>query len=292
MLPATIEEYFRPLSLKEAAALASQYEEGEAIFLAGGQSAMQAIKTRILRPKCIIDLQNLDELRQFDIGKREVELGALVRYADVAKEPQIPSAILALKDACAHVGDRQVRNRGTIGGSLCWNYIASCVPAVFLTLNGQVLLQSESNHRTIDAGDFFIGPLETIRKDEEILTKITLSNKKNTGSAYQKWGLVKDALPVIGVVASITVDRKGICIDCKIGLAGLPAGCQLAPHSSELIGWNGNEMEQLEAVLEKIATDTEVHSDLSASEEYRRLLIKKIGKTVCLTAHRRARTTS
>ena len=130
MLPAAIEDYYRPKSLKEAADLASQYNEGEAIFLAGGQSAMQAIKTRILRPRCVIDLQNLDELRQVDIGKRSAGLGALVRYVDLAEKQDIPPALLALKDACTHVGDRQVRNRGTIGGSLCWNYVAACVPAV------------------------------------------------------------------------------------------------------------------------------------------------------------------
>ena len=85
MLPAVIEDYHRPRSLTEATDLASQYDEGEAIFLAGGQSVMQAIKTRILRPKCIIDLQNLDELREVDIGKRSAGLGALVRYVDLAE---------------------------------------------------------------------------------------------------------------------------------------------------------------------------------------------------------------
>ena len=185
MLPAAIDEYYRPKSLTEAADLASQYDEGEAIFLAGGQSAMQAIKTRILRPKCIIDLQKLDELRQIDIGKRSAEFGALVRYVTLAEKQDLPPALLALKDACAHVGDRQVRNRGTIGGSLCWNYVAACVPTVFLTLGGEVFLQDASNKRTIDAKNFFLGPLETIRKDDELLSKISLPILKKTGSAYE-----------------------------------------------------------------------------------------------------------
>lgn len=290
MLPATIEDYYRPKSLKEAADLASQYDEGESIFLAGGQSAMQAIKTRILRPKCIIDLQNLDELREVDIGERSAMFGALVRYVDLAEKQDIPPALLALKDACTHVGDRQVRNRGTIGGSLCWNYVAACVPAVFLTLGGEVWLQNSSKKRTIDAEDFFLGPLETIRKEDEILSKVVLPIPKKTGSAYQKWGLVKDALPVVGVAASVTLDRKRRCADCKIGLAGLPSGGQLTGYSGDLIGWQG-EFSPLEEVFEKIAANSEVHTDLSASEDYRRLLIKEIGQAVCTTAYQRALTT-
>ena len=290
MLPAAIEDYYRPKSLKEATDLASQYNDGEAIFLAGGQSAMQAIKTRILRPRCIIDLQNLDELRQVDIGKRSAGFGALVRYVDLAEKQDIPPALLALKDACTHVGDRQVRNRGTIGGSLCWNYVAACVPAVFLTLGGEVLLQNSSKKRTIDAEDFFLGPLETIRKEDEILSKVVLPIPKKTGSAYQKWGLVKDALPVVGVAASVTLDRKRRCADCRIGLAGLPSGGQLTGYSKDLIGWQG-ESSLLENIFEKIAANAEVHADLSASEDYRRLLIKEIGQAVCTTAYQRALTT-
>ena len=290
MLPAAIEDYYRPKSLKEATDLASQYNDGEAIFLAGGQSAMQAIKTRILRPRCIIDLQNLDELRQVDIGKRSAGFGALVRYVDLAEKQDIPPALLALKDACTHVGDRQVRNRGTIGGSLCWNYVAACVPAVFLTLSGEVLLQNSSKKRTIDAEDFFLGPLETIRKEDEILSKVVLPIPKKTGSAYQKWGLVKDALPVVGVAASVTLDRKRRCADCRIGLAGLPSGGQLTGYSKDLIGWQG-ESSLLEDIFEKIAANAEVHADLSASEDYRRLLIKEIGQSVCTTAYQRALTT-
>jgi len=290
MLPAVIEKYHRPRSLTEATDLASQYDEGEAIFLAGGQSAMQAIKTRILRPKCIIDLQSLDELRQMDIGKRSAEFGALVRYVDLAEKQDIPPALLALKDACQHVGDRQVRNRGTIGGSLCWNYVAACVPAVFLTLGGEVVLQDTSTKRTIDAENFFLGPLETIRKEDEILSRVVLPIPKKTGSAYQKWGLVKDALPVVGVAASVTLDRKRRCADCRIGLAGLPSGGLLTGYSGDLIGWQG-ESSPLENVFEKIAANAEAHTDLSASDNYRRLLIKEIGQSVFRNAYQRALTT-
>jgi len=287
MLPAYIEEYFRPANLTEALELASNYNDGDAIFLAGGQSAMQAIKTRILRPKCVIDLQDIDELRFQNIAKNYTELGALTRYVEIAQKPDFPPALLALKDACAHVGDRQVRNRGTIGGSICWNYLASCVPTVFLALNGKANLQTSSITRQIKAEDFFLGPLETVREEDELLTKITFPTPKRTASAYQKWGLVKDALPVVGIAVSITINKKGKCEELKLGLAGLPAGGQLASQTDAFIGWAG-QAELLEGVIGEIASGAEVHSDLSASGEYRQELIKKIGKAVCVLAYQRA----
>ena len=95
---------------------------------------------------------------------------------------------------------------------------------------------------------------------------------------------------MVGVAASVTLDRKRRCVDCRIGLAGLPSGGQLTGYSSDLIGWQG-ESSPLEDVFEKIAANAEVHTDLSASEDYRRLLIKEIGQAVCTTAYQRALTT-
>lgn len=287
MLPADIEDYIRPNSLPEALEHASKYQEGEAIFLAGGQSAMQAIKTRILRPRCIIDLQNISDLKEVAIGKNSTEFGSMTRYVEIAQKIALPPALAALKDACEHVGDRQVRNRGTLGGSICWNFLASCVPTVFLTLNGMVTLKSTKAERNVAATNFFIGPLETVREDDELLTKITIPNPKRTASAYQKWGLVKDALPVIGVAVSITVDKKGNCEKLTMGVAGLPAGCQLVSGLDQLQDWTG-EVDPLDQALNQVASDLEVHSDLSASEAYRRHLITKIGRTVCLSARNRA----
>ena len=111
MLPADIEDYIRPNSLPEALEHASKYQEGEAIFLAGGQSAMQAIKTRILRPRCIIDLQNISDLKEVAIGKNSTEFGSMTRYVEIAQKIALPPALAALKDACEHVGDLEGGDR-------------------------------------------------------------------------------------------------------------------------------------------------------------------------------------
>ncbi|MBT5674119.1 MAG: hypothetical protein HOJ07_00385, partial [Rhodospirillaceae bacterium] len=127
MYPAAIEDYVRPGTVSEALATLGKYEAGDAIFMAGGQSAMQAVKTRLLRPRCVIDLQAVAELQGVSAGGDGVRIGPMTRYAALATEGSFNGAYQALNDAAARIGDRQVRNRGTIGGSLCWNYVAACL---------------------------------------------------------------------------------------------------------------------------------------------------------------------
>ena len=111
MYPAKIDDYQRPSSIAEALETMANYPDGEAMFLAGGQSLMQAIKSRMVRPECIIDLQSLNELRGIDTSEG-LRIGAMTRYVEIAECEAIPPAYAALNDAAARVGDRQVRNRG------------------------------------------------------------------------------------------------------------------------------------------------------------------------------------
>src|SRR5688572_5114437 len=126
MFPAAIAEYQAPTTV--AAALDALAGRDDATFIAGGMSLMQAIKARLLRPSCLIDLQHVGELKGIASGTQGITIGAMTRYRDIAASPALAGAYQALADAAAHVGDRQVRNRGTIGGSLCWNYVAACTP--------------------------------------------------------------------------------------------------------------------------------------------------------------------
>src|SRR5690606_27134501 len=125
----------------------------------------------------------------------------------------LQGAYEALVDAGSHVGDRQVRNRGTIGGSLCWNYVAACMPPTSIAVGASVeLMDGAGRIRTLPAEEFLKGPLETELQPGEILTAIMLPvAAKRTGSAYRKWGLGTDALPISGVGALIELDEAGRC---------------------------------------------------------------------------------
>ena len=211
MYPAVIETYDVPTSVQEALqALAKR--GNDSYFIAGGQSLMQAIKARVISPKSLIDLQHVAELNGIEYNQGAVRIGAMTRYRDIAADERLDGAFQALRDAASHVGDRQVRNRGTIGGSLCWNYIAACMPPTCIGIGASLDLVSKGGKRSLLAEEFLQSPLETARRDDEIVVAVTLpASPKSCGSAYKKWGLVTDALPVVGVCAFIDLGNDGRC---------------------------------------------------------------------------------
>lgn len=291
MFPAQIDRYVRPQSVSEALAAIAEYDEGDAVFLAGGQSIMQAMKSRMLRPQAVIDLQALDELRGIHRSQDgAVTIGAMTRYAEIAADESLDGAFGALRDAAAHVGDRQVRNRGTLGGSVCWNYMAACMPAVVLGLGGRMQLSGPDGERSVEADDFLLGPLETARAEREILTAVAFeAPSPRTGSAYAKWGLVTDALPVIGVCARVTVDGNGHCTAARLAIAGLADGARRAPAGESALAGSAADDAAIGAALAAVAGSVETHADMSASADYRRDLIRSLGHKVIASALARAR---
>ena len=290
MYPAHIENYHRPTTVAEALAAIAQHADGDSMFLAGGQSLMQAIKSRMIRPTSIVDLQSVAELRGID-QSNGLRIAAMTRYVEIAEYEQFPAAYEALRDAACRVGDRQVRNRGTIGGSLCWNYVASCLPTVVLALSGTMSLASAGDSiRDVEAKDFIIGPLETARREDEILLSVSWPKPApNTGSAYKKWGLVTDALPVVGMCVSVTLDDSGKCRAAQVAVAGLADGAQIAAAGgAALIGSAGDET-SIDAAMNAVADSVETHSDHWADAKYREQLIKRLGAEVTMRAFERAR---
>ena len=291
MYPATIEQYVRPRTVIEALNAVARYAAGEAIFLAGGQSAMQAIKSRMLRPQCIVDLQDVAELKGIQFDANGLTIGAMTRYVDIADADLRAGAFAALGDAASHVGDRQVRNRGTLGGSVCWNYVAACTPTAVLALDGSMnLLAADGGRRSIRAEDFLLGPLETARRDDEILLSVSwAAPPARTGSAYKKWGLVTDALPVIGLAIRVTLDGADQCSSARIALAGLAQGAhRVAVGETRLVGTRG-DVAAIDAAMTAVANAADTHADMSADADYRKQLIMTIGRDVALSAFARAR---
>lgn len=289
MFPAQIEEYVRPTTVAEALAVNARYDEGDALFIAGGQSLMQALKSRMARPRCLIDLQAIDALKGIEYSDG-VRIGAMTRYVDIAADERLRGRNAALRDAAAHVGDRQVRNRGTIGGSCCWNYLASCTPAVVLGLGGRMhLVAADGTRRVVPATEFLIGPLETARRADELLEAVSFAGATDRGgSAYRKWGLVKDALPVVGVCVCVELDAAGCCSAASIALSGLAAGAQLAPAGAALLVGSSGDATTLARAMDAVAAAVEAQSDKWASTAYRQQLIRTLGADVAATAFARA----
>jgi aerobic carbon-monoxide dehydrogenase medium subunit len=289
MYPAVIHDYRRPKSLQEAVTAIAD-GGADAAFIAGGQSLMQALKARLMQPRALVDLQDVAGLKgvRFDGG---VTIGAMTRYVELAAETRLAPAYAALIDAAAHVGDRQVRNRGTIGGSVCWNYIAACMPAVALTLDATMnLVSSDGGERSVPAREFIGAPLETARRDDELLVSLQLpAPPANAGSAYRKWSLLSDGLPVIGACVYVELDHGGSCSRARVGFGGLASGPKRSPAAeAKLVGCRAGDDEAVARALAEAAEELETQGDLWADPAYRSNLIRTLGARMASTALRRA----
>jgi len=289
MYPAIIENYEAPRSINEA--LQALTKNGkDSCFIAGGQSLMQAIKARVLAPKRLIDLQHVKELKGIEYNQGAVRIGAMTRYRDIAADERLDGAYQALRDGAAHVGDRQVRNRGTIGGSLCWNYIAACMPPTCIGIGASLDLVSRGGRRSLPAEEFLQGPLETARHDDEMLVAVTLPKPPAmSGSAYKKWGLVTDALPVVGVCASVELGDDRRCRKARLAIGGLATGPRRAKAGEKaLIGVASADAPAISKAAETAAASTETQSDMWADAEYRKKLIETLARDVIAVAFARA----
>ncbi len=164
-------DYACPTSLAEAVALLASHD-GEAKLLAGGQSLVPMLAFRVASPALLVDLRKLSELRAMTIKDGAVTLGAMVRWRDILEHPQLPAAHPLLAQAVEHVAHYQIRNRGTVGGSLAHADPAAELPCIAVTCEAGIVVRGEAGSRTIAAADFFHGPLMTALKPDEIVTEI------------------------------------------------------------------------------------------------------------------------
>jgi aerobic carbon-monoxide dehydrogenase medium subunit len=289
--PAPIEHYVAPATLAEA--LKALGEQGEdAHCIAGGQSLMQAVKSRLVQPKCLVDLQHVAELSGVTVDGGSVRIGATTRYRDIAADTRLHGTWQALVDAASHVGDRMVRNLGTIGGSLCWNYIAACMPPTCIGVGAQLeLARSGGARRTLPAEEFIGTPLETAREKGEILVSIRLpAPGGKAGSAYKKWGLVTDALPVIGVCAFVQLGASGACESARIAVGGLATGPKRAKRAEgALRGTKAGDRDAIARAAQAAADEIATQDDHWADSAYRKQLISTLGAEVIGTAFARAK---
>src|SRR4249920_61441 len=251
-------QYHRPKSPKDAVSLS----KGEARYLAGGQSLVQAMKLRLSSPSDLIDLGTIKELSGIKASGSSVEIGAMTRHADVAASADVKKTIPALAALADIIGDRQVRNMGTIGGSLANNDPAADYPAAVLGLGATIT----TNKRKIEADKFFTGLYETALEAGELITSVSFPVPKR--AAYMKFKNPASRFAIVGVFVA---DFGG---KARVGVTGAgPSAFRQA------------ELEK--ALSAKFAPDAVagikvkpdgLNNDLHASPEYRAHLITVMAK--------------
>jgi len=289
MYPKPIERFFAPTSVAETLKLLDE-NRGNAKLIAGGQSLMPMLKVRLLETQCLIDLNRVKELAEIRESTDGLTLGAMVRHADVEANQFIRTNYPILNDAARVIGDPQIRNRGTIGGSLVHADPAADYPAAVIALDARLTLtKSPSKSRTLAADKFFLSPMVTAAGEDELLTAIHLPKPPpRSGGAYVKHSLVSGDFAIISVAAQLTLDSSGRCTSARIVIGGAASGATPAARASALLAGKKLDEAVCREAGETAAGEVEVSSDVRASAEYRRELIRYMVPTMIRRALDRA----
>ena len=253
-------QYVKASSTNEAAGALANADEGK--LLAGGMTLIPTMKQRLASPDCVVDLSGCGLSSIEDIGSA-IKIGAMTTHASVASSSLVRNAISAVADLAGNIGDRQVRNRGTIGGSVANNDPAACYPSAVLALGGTV----HTSARSIAAGDFFTGMFETALGEDEIIEAISLPKPEK--AAYIKFPNPASRYAMVGVFVAKFGD--GV----RVAITG--AGEDGVFRSAEIEAALNADFSA--AALDRLSVSADgLMSDIHASSDYRASLILEMAK--------------
>jgi carbon-monoxide dehydrogenase medium subunit len=260
-------EYVAPESVDEA--VAALREGGEdAKLLAGGHSLLPLMKLRLAAPTLLVDL------RRMGLTGIEREDGAF-RIGAMTTHHQVATAGLGLASAAAAtIADQQVRNRGTIGGSLAHGDTAADMPAVLLACEGEVTVRGSGGERTIPAAELVRDYLTTALEPDEVLTEVRLPGMDGYGFAYEKFNRRVEDWAMVGVCALVRKAPDGSCEDVRIGLTHMGATPLRASAAEEALRGGPLDAGAIERAAEQAAEGTSPPADLNATPDYKRHLAR------------------
>jgi carbon-monoxide dehydrogenase medium subunit len=280
-------EYFAPESVDEALGLLRQHGY-DAKVLAGGQSLMPLLNMRLARPAVIVDINRIQNLDNVDISSDGgLTLGGMVRHRVLEESAAVALAAPVLAHAAAHIGHSQIRNRGTVGGSLVHADPAAELPAVAVALEAKFVLRSATGQRTVEAGDFFIAYLTTATEPDELLTEVQIPGLDGDwGWGFHEVCRRDGDFALAGAVALVRTTDSGVCDEARLAFFGVGGTPMRVPAAEEALLGTSLDDRALEAVARLVQESLDPDSDIHASKEYR----KEVGAVVARRSLEDART--
>jgi carbon-monoxide dehydrogenase medium subunit len=266
MIPASF-DYESPKTLNEALSLLASHEDAK--LLAGGHSLLPAMKLRLANPALLIDLGRIGGLDYIRDGGDTISIGALTTHGTVASSQLLLSSSPLLAQAAANIGDIQVRNRGTIGGSLAQAHPSADYPAAVLALDAQILASSQSGERVIPVGEFFTGMFTTALRPDEIITEIRVPKTTDAGTVYKKFAHPASGYAVVGIAAVVRGSTTKIEA-VAVGITGVGEIAYRAEAVETVL--RGKPASTIAEAAKHAADKVEALGDNYASAEYRRHL--------------------
>jgi carbon-monoxide dehydrogenase medium subunit len=277
-----------PSTVEEALDALSRYGE-EAKVLAGGHSLIPLMKLRLASPKYLIyigKIQGLSYIRE-EAGK--IRIGCMTTHAMIESSDLLRKKNLLLSETASKIGDLQVRNMGTIGGSLAHADPAADYPAAITALEGEIVARSVKGERVIKAQEFFKGPFSTALRSDELLVEVRVPSMEGYfGTAYEKLVFRATDFAIVGVAAVLELDRGGAIQRARVALTGVGSTPVRAKFvEEELIGKQASK-DLIVKVSTRASEGLNPPSDIRASSEYRKAMAAVMTKRALLRALERA----
>ena len=247
-------DYARPDSVEDAVELLAAREDARA--LAGGQSLVNVMKTRVAAPELVVDLNSIDALRGIADEGGALLIGAMTTYADIVGSSEVAAARPILAEVARTIADVQVRNRGTVGGNICSNDPTNHFPPLLAALGAELTIVGANGERTVGTDEFFEGVFQTAVHPGELLTKVRVPAKGDARDGWASATLGKDGTGIVSVAASVSGGSARIAIGC---VAATPV----------VVTASADETAVKDAVR---AAELDPPADVHASADYRRHL--------------------
>ena len=281
-------EYFCPDTLGGVIALLTQYGE-DAKLLAGGQSLIPLMKLRLASPKYLIDLDKLQDLSGITEKGKEISMGALTRHAEIEESELIKSKLPLLHDTINVVADVQVRNLGTIAGSLAHADPAGDLAPALMALNAQIHTVSSSGKRTLGVGELLVDAYSTSLGSDEVISEILVPvPPKGSGGAYLKFERRAGDFAVASIGVQLTLDKKGNCSDIVIAMGAVGVTAMRAEKAEALLEGQPISDDLLIEAASAASAECDPFADIRGSVDYKRHLIGVLWRRAVDVALRRA----
>ncbi|HEV2786752.1 MAG TPA: xanthine dehydrogenase family protein subunit M [Solirubrobacteraceae bacterium] len=251
----------------------------DAKLLAGGHSLLPLMKLRFAAPSLLVDIGRIADLRGVETGGDSFRIGALTRHADLQERDDMGLIAAVAKQ----IGDQQVRNRGTIGGSLVNGDTAADLPAVLLAMDGTCVVRGAGGEREIAAADMFQGYLSTAVAPGEMLTEVRVPSLAGYGFGYEKFNRRSEDWAIVGVAALVESDG-GVCSDVRIGLTHMASTPLRATAAEDALRGQPLDAEHIAAAAELAAEGTDPLGDLNATPDYKRHLARVLTRRALTSA--------
>jgi carbon-monoxide dehydrogenase medium subunit len=287
MIPAVF-DYIAPDNLADALQALNASGE-EAKILAGGQSLLPLLKLRLANPKLLVDLRKIPRLAGIRQTGDKIAIGALATHFQIESSALLRAKCPLFTAVAAVIGDVQVRNRGTIGGSLSHADPAADWPAAILALGGEVKLSGSAGERWLRAEDLFLGPMTTAIGETEILTEVRVpASSTRSGSAYEKMAQQASGFAIVGVAAAVKLDRAGRCDEVGIGITGLSEKPFQAEAVEARLRGDKSTPKLIDEASSHAADGVEPLEDIHAAADYRANLARVLTRRALQAAVKQA----